>query len=78
MIEEENDILQYIELCCFLSAYFKLGNLTKSRGWHHSVVEIVDNCTPRCVRTIILEIDKLLADPQLQGPALLTWVTRYA
>ena len=78
MIEEESDFLEYIELCCFLSAYFKLTILRNDIDWQMAINEIVENCTEQCVITIIAQLNLLLRDRNIQGDRLLLWVTRYA
>ncbi|HYG83420.1 MAG TPA: hypothetical protein VD907_00905 [Verrucomicrobiae bacterium] len=76
MPNEDTTLLKYIELCCFLSAYFKLTVLRRDDDWQRSANEIVENCTFRCVETIIRQISQLL--DELSGEALLSWVTRFA
>lgn len=78
MNKEQTVFSQYLELWCFLSAYFKLVTLHKTIAWQQLADEIVTNCTAHCVATIMQQITALLDDSTIKDRTLVSFITRFA
>lgn len=68
-------IVSYLELYCFLGAYFQYTvSSTESRD--HAINEVVNFCTTSYIQRVITQIDTLLIVNQTDDETLMRWLRR--
>lgn len=68
-------IVSYMELYCFLGAYFQY-TITNDKNRKHALHEVAQFCTTSFVQRVITQIDTLLVTNETDDTTLLEWLSR--
>lgn len=71
----DETIVSYMELYCFLGAYFQY-TVTDDASRKHALHEVAEFCTSSFIQRIITQIDTLLVTYKTDDDTLLEWLSR--
>lgn len=71
----DETIVSYIELYCFLGAYFQY-TVSSKESKDHAIEEVVSFCTTSYIQRVITQIDTLLVVNQTDDETLMQWLGR--